>query len=174
MLLTHRLFATTALLLGLMPFAARAQMSQAAPSMMPTTPPVSATGARPGNDIGTGESLPRSPYVSNVVPSDTKSTIAPTPPAPNVPPDANVQQLLTASQASLAAGQTGTAEAALEQAETNILTRSVPQTQTDYTSQNPVVARIDQARQALGDGDKSGSMRIISQILASNAPELTD
>jgi hypothetical protein len=132
------------------------------------------TGARPGNDIGTRESLPLSPYASNITSSDTKSTIAPTPPEPNVPPNADVQQLLNAALKSLATGQTGTTDEALEQAETNLLDRSVPQTQTDYTSADPVTSQIEQARIALGSGDIAGTEKIINQILASNSPELSD
>jgi hypothetical protein len=146
------------------PLAARAQ----------TAPATTATGARPGNDIGTRDSLPLSPYASNITPGDTKSTIAPTPPEPNVGPDATVAQLLTAAEQSLATGQTGTADEALEQAETQLLTRSVLATQADAVSQDPVVTQISQARQALGSGNKAGTMQIINQILASNAPELVE
>jgi hypothetical protein len=48
----------------------------------------------------------------------------------------------------------------------------VPQTQTDYTSNDPVVSQIEQARQALGNNDRSGATQQINQILASGAPEL--
>lgn len=132
------------------------------------------TGARPGNDIGTRDSLPLSPYASNITSGDTKSTIAPTPPEPNVPPDADVQQLLVASLQSLANGQTGTADEALEQAETNILDRSVPQTQTDYTSGDPIVSQIESARSALGSNDIASTKSIVNSILASGSPELSD
>ena len=85
---------------GAAPLAAQAQ----------TTPTTTATGARPGNDIGTRESLPLSPYASNITAGDSKSTIAPTAPEPNVGPNANVAQLLMAAKQSLAAGQTGTTD----------------------------------------------------------------
>ena len=134
----------------------------------------SVTGALPGNDIGTRSSLPRSPYASNITPNDTTSTIAPTPPEPAVAPGADVQALLNAAGQSLAAGQTGTADEALEQAETQILTRSVPQTQASYASQDPVVGQIEQARTALGSNDRNGALQIINEILASNVPELAD
>ena len=129
-------------------------------------------GALPGNDIGTRSSLPRSPNASNIGPADTASTIAPTPPEPSVGPDAMVSALLTSANQSIASGQTGAAQEALEQAETQLLQRSVPQTQTDYTSTDPVVAQISQARQALGNNDRAGATQIINQILASGAPEL--
>ena len=137
-----------------------------------TAPVTTSTGARAGNDIGTRDSLPLSPYASNITPGDTKSTIAPTSPEPNVGPDATVAQLLMAAKQSLAAGQTGTTDEALEQAETQLLTRSVLATQADVVSQDPTVAAIGQARQALGSGDKSETLQIIDQILASNSPDL--
>ena len=96
------------------------------------------------------------------------------PPEPAVGPLSNVQMLLNAAGQSLATGQTGTADEALEQAETRILTRTVPQTQTNYASQDPVVAQIQQARYDLGTNDRSGALQMISQILNSNAPELSD
>lgn len=136
--------------------------------------PSSATGARPGNEIGTRNSLPRSPTASNIVAGDTRSIIAPTPPEPPVGPNANVQQLLTAANAALASGQTGMADEALERAETNILTRSVLATQVNYASQDPLVSQIEQARFAIGNHDRAGAQQMINQILASNAPELSD
>jgi hypothetical protein len=155
---------TVAAAFGAAPLAAQAQ----------TTPVTTATGARPGNDIGTRESLPLSPYASNITPGDTKSTIAPTSPEPNVGPNADVAQLLMAAKQSLAAGQTGTTDEALEQAETQLLTRSVLATEASATSQDPVVSQISQARTALGTGNKAGTLQIINQILASNSPELAD
>jgi hypothetical protein len=149
---------------------AAAPLSIAYAQMAPQT--TTTTGALPGNDIGTRSSLPRSPYVSNITSGDTKSTIAPTPPEPSVGPDASVQQLLMASNQAIGAGQTGTADEALEQAETQILTRTVPQTQTDYASADPVVAQIEQARAALGSNDNAQASQVITQVLASNAPEL--
>jgi hypothetical protein len=161
MKITHKIVIVSAIALGLHVPIASAQ----------TTSP---TGARPGNDIGTRDSLPLSPYASNITSGDTKSTIAPTPPEPNVGPDADVQQLLVASLQSLANGQTGTADEALEQAETNILDRSVPQTQTDYTSEDPIVSRIEAARTALGSNDIATTKSIVNGILASGSPELSD
>ena len=60
------------------------------------------------------------------------------------------------------------------QAETQILQRAVPQIPADYTSTDPVVLQIDQARQALGNNDTAGATQRINQILASGAPELND
>ena len=146
--------------------------AQTAPYASTQTAPQTTDGARPGNDIGTRSSLPLSSAASNITPSDTRSTIAPTPPEPPVGADAQVSALLSSANQSIASGATGAGEEALEQAETQILQRSVPQTQTDYTSTDPVVNQIEQARQALGNNDTTGATQRISQILASGAPEL--
>lgn len=149
-------------------------MLLAAPLAFAQTPPQTATGARPGNDIGTHSSMPLSSKASNIDSADTHSTIAPTSPEPSVAPGAGVSPLLSTAKTSIVKGKTGTADEALEQAETQILQRSVAQTQTDYASNDPVVAQIEQARQALGHHDKAGATQIINQILASGAPELNE
>lgn len=148
-------------------------MLLAAPLAMAQSAPQSMTGARPGNDIGTRSSLPLSPEASNINGMDTKSTIAPTPPAPQVGPDARVATLLMSANQSLMHHQTGTADEALERAETNILQRSVIATRANDPSQDPVVAQIEQARQAIGRHDLQGAQATIQQILGSNAPELS-
>ena len=163
--------------IGMIAFSALALMVALAlppkPARAQTVPPTTSTGARPGNDIGTRDSLPLSPYASNITAGDTRSTIAPTPPEPAVGPDATVEQLLIAAKQALGSGQTGTTEEALEQAETRILTRSVLATEASATSQDPTVTAIDQARMALGSGNTAQTLLIINQILASGAPELT-
>jgi hypothetical protein len=145
----------------------------AVPVAMAQTGPQTPDGARPGNDIGTRSSLPLSPNASNITSADTTSTIAPTPPEPSVGADAGVSALLTSANQSIASGRTGQANEALEQAETQILQRSVPQTQTDFSSADPVVTQINQARQALGNRDNAAATQLINQILSSNAPELS-
>jgi hypothetical protein len=67
----HVGFATVALL----NIATAQALAQAPSSLDP------ATGARPGHQPGVGESLPLSNNASNIVPGDTRSTIAPTLPA---------------------------------------------------------------------------------------------
>jgi hypothetical protein len=139
----------------------------------------SATGSgssdiRPGHIPGEGTSYPLSPNASNITSSDTASPIAPTAPQPAVGPDASVTQLLRAASQSIASGQTGTADNALEDAETNILTRSVVQGTQGTPSSDPVVSQIEQARQALGSNDRGGATLQINQILSSHAPELED
>jgi len=129
---------------------------------------------RPGHIPGVGTSYPLSPDVSNITAGDSKSTIAPTAPQPAIGPDASVTQLLHAAAQSIASGQTGTANNALEDAETQILTRSVVQGTQGMPSADPVVSQIEQARQALGAHNRGGATQQINQILSSNAPELED
>jgi hypothetical protein len=147
-------------------------MLLAAPLAAAQTAPQTDDGARPGNDIGTRSSLPLSAAASNINAGDMHSTIAPTPPAPDVPPGASAATLLMNANQSLAAHQTGTADEALEQAETNILQRSVLAASAGVPSADPVVMQIEQARQQIGDHDTQGASATIQQILASNAPEL--
>ncbi len=124
-----------------------------------------ATGARPGNEIGTGMSLPMGNNASNIGPADTNSPIAPNLPSPNVGDGASAQAYLIAARNSLAAGNTGVAQQSLEMAETRLLDRSVPLFQTNSPSGNPVVSQIAQALHALAAGDRSGSMAMIEAAI---------
>ena len=128
-----------------------------------------ATGARPGNDIGTGMSLPMGTRASNIDQMDTHSSIAPNLPSPAVGPDASAADYLRAAQSSLQAGQTGEAQQSLEMAQTRLLDRSVPQGQTDNPSHNPAVAQISLALKALASGDRVQTMQLIQSAI----PEAT-
>ncbi len=68
-----RVVALFAVVLGVAASAAVAQ--PAAPPLSQAVPPGvdPETGARPGNDIGTGESLPLSDKAGNIAPGDTTS-----------------------------------------------------------------------------------------------------
>ena len=136
----------------------------AMPALAQTTPPTD-TGARPGNVIGTGSSLPRSNNASNIVPADTRSDIAPNLPSPAIGANATARAYLTAARAALVAGHTGEAQQSLEMAETQALDRSVPQSQLDYRSRGTLVARIAEARHALGNGDRARAEQIIAGAL---------
>jgi len=89
-------------------------MALPADAQTPTRP---VTGARPGNVIGTAQSLPDGNSVSNVERSDTRSTIAPNLPSPNLPAGSPPRSYLEAAQNSLKLGRTGETQQALEQAE---------------------------------------------------------
>ena len=95
------------------------------------------TGARPGNEIGTGMSMPMGTRSSNIDQSDTRSLIAPNLPTPPVGADSDPVAYLRAAQAALQAGRTGETQQALEMAQTRLLDRSVPMQQTNNPSDNP-------------------------------------
>jgi hypothetical protein len=125
------------------------------------------TGARPGHQVGVGQSLPLSNKASNIGPSDTRSSIAPTLPQSAAGNDAATRDYLRAARASLVAGQSGQAQQSLEMAETRALDRSVVQGQTDTPSHSALVAEIRDARHALGNGDSTHAIQLIDLALSS-------
>jgi hypothetical protein len=144
-------------------------MALAAPAVRAQGVPPAAypsTGARPGNEIGTGASLPLSDRSSNIGPGDTRSSIAPNLPSPTIGEDAPVQAYLQAARSALIAGRTGEAQQALEMAETRALDRAVPLFQTNAPSRNPLVDQITQALAALGSHDRGRAVQIIDGALA--------
>jgi len=124
-----------------------------------------ATGARPGNEIGTGMSIPMGNTASNISASDTNSPIAPNLPSPAVGDNATAPDYLAAARNALAAGRTGEAQQSLEMAQTRLLDRSVPYGQTNRPSANPVVSQISQALQALGANDRVRCMQLIEAAI---------
>lgn len=126
--------------------------------------------ARPGNEIGTGQSLPLSDKAGNIGPSDTTTPYAARLPSPDVNDNAAPRAFLEAARNALAAGRTGEAQEALERAETRLLIRSVKPSQANIPSGEPVIRQIAEARQALGNGDKAGCLDKINAALAN--PEL--
>jgi len=152
----------------LLTLASGAAMAQSATPVGPNGVPPGAnpaTGARPGNDIGTGMSLPMGSTASNINPTDTRSEIAPNLPAPMVGDNASAPDYLDAARNALAAGRTGEAQQALEMAQTRLLDRSVPLFQTNTPSANPAVAQISQALQALAAGDSQRCMQLIQAAM---------
>ena len=154
----HHVYLATVALLGVTAMSALAQ-----------APPISdpATGARPGHEVGIGDSLPRSDKASNIVPADTRSNIAPTLPPSAIGVDAASRDYLRAARASLVAGRTGQAQQSLEMAETRALDRSVPQGQTETPSHSQLISRIRDARHALGGGDSTQTIQLIDLALSS-------
>ncbi len=148
---------TVALLLSVTAIAALAQTS----SLDPTT------GARPGHEPGVGTSLPLSNNASNIEPSDTRSVIAPTLPPSSAGANATAHEYLNAALVALVAGRTGEAQQSLEMAETRALDRSVAADQADEPSHSRFIARIGQARRALGDGDTKRTIALIDLALSS-------
>ncbi len=120
-----------------------------------------------GAAMAQGGSQPMSSAASNLEgqPQATPK-FAPSLPTPAVTGD-RPSDFLRAAQGSLAAGRTGEAQQAMEMAQTRLLDRSVPLGQTNVPSDNPAVRQVSMALQALGAGDRSGSMKALEQALAS-------
>jgi len=141
-----------------------------APSYVPPTTavPLGAspiTGARPGNVIGTGMSLPLGTSASNIDAQNTRSQIAPNLPSPQVGPNASSVDYLSAALEALSEGRTGEAQEALEHAQTRLLDRSVAYGQTNNPTDNPAVAQITQALHALAAGDRPRCMQLIQSAI---------
>jgi hypothetical protein len=126
-------------------------------------PPAMPDGARPGNDIGTGMSLPRSDRAGNINGATTHSELAPNLPAPAGVD--NVHDLLVTARNALAANQTGAAQEALERAETRALDRDIAPGTERVPDQSPAVAGIAQARDALGNNNIRGAIAIVDNLL---------
>ncbi len=134
----------------------------AAPALAQSVQP-GEDGARPGNVIGTGMSLPRSDTASNLDSRTTRSELAPNLPAP--PAGDDIQTLLLDARRSLKSGQTGEAQEALERAETRALDRSVPAGMQREADGSALVRATADARAALAANDTQGAIRIIDAAL---------
>lgn len=99
---------------------------------------------------------PYSTHASNILPGSP--VIANALPQPDVSSD-SVGAYLNAAVQALMAGKTGAAQAALEDAETQQLDRSVPYTQGGQAITDPVAQDIYQARQALGMKDIQSALK---------------
>ncbi len=142
------------LLALLLPMAASAQTTIA-----PTT------GARPGNEIGSGQSLPLSDKASNATSEDTRSVIAPRLPTPSAGDDASPRGFMEAAQRALTLGRTGEAQEALERAESRLLDRSVAPSRAEDPSAQPLVNQVGDARRALASGDRPRAQQLITEVL---------
>jgi hypothetical protein len=118
---------------------------------------------RPGTEVGTGNSLPRSDAASNIDAATTRSELAPTLPVPAVPDD--IRALLVAARQALAAGRTGEAQEALERAETRALDRSIVVGTENVPARGPVISGIGRARHALSAGDIRSALVEINAVL---------
>lgn len=148
--------------------AALALASLAFPVLAQSTqmPPPSETGARPGNEMGTGSSLPRSDRASNIISGQGLQRIAPNLPSPPVGENADPRAYLQAARQSLASSRTGMAQQSLEMAETRLLDRDVPQGSTNEPTRDVTVQYVADARRALGEGNIALAMQLIDRALA--------
>jgi hypothetical protein len=120
------------------------------------------SGARPGNVIGTGNSLPRSNTASNLDAATTRSDLAPNLPTPA---DDGIRGLLAEARRDLLAHRTGAAQEALERAETRALDRSIPAGMERVPDEGGLVRGTSQARAALAGGDIGLAVRIVTGVL---------
>lgn len=155
--------------LGTMPAAMQPTPMHTAQTQ-PAPAPMDAPISRPGNEIGTGQSLPLSDKAGNIGPTDTTTPYAARLPNPGIGDNADPRAYLEAARNALAAGRTGEAQEAMERAETRLLIRSVRPSRANMPSHEPVVQQITEARQALGMGDRAGAMSKLNAAL--NNPEL--
>jgi hypothetical protein len=142
-------------------------LAMTAPVSAQTNP---ATGARPGNVIGTGQSLPLSDKASNATAGDTTSVIAPRLPTPSAGDDASPRAFLQAAERALTLGRTGEAQEAIERAESRLLDRAVAPSSAGKPSGQKLVATVGDARRALAAGDRPGAMRLIMEAMRGLAP----
>jgi len=127
------------------------------------TPPATATGARPGNVIGTGMSLPRSDTAGNIDPADTKSVLAPNLPVPEGAETPHA--LLLDARTDLAAKRTGAAQEALERAETRLLDRSIPAGTERVPADSARINAITEALSALSVHNTAGAIALVDKAL---------
>jgi hypothetical protein len=109
------------------------------------------------------------PAVAQTVPEGT--AVVPALPSPDLPNSDKPSDALRAAQGSLATGQLGEAQSALEMAQTRLLDRSVPLGTTDVPSANPAVRAISEAIRRLQAGDRPGCMESIETALAAAQAE---
>jgi hypothetical protein len=126
---------------------------------------------RPGNEIGTGQSLPFSEQPSNLEPSAAPVPYGSRLPAPDIDENAPPAVFLDAARRALAAGRAGEAQEALERAESRVLDRSVRPSRAGQPSRQPVVERISAALAALATGDRLRVLQLIDEALAAEAAE---
>ena len=140
-------------------------LAAATPAMAQTVAdPV--TGARPGNVIGTGQSLPLSDKASNATAGDTRSVIAPRLPTPSAGEDTSPRAYLESAQRAITLGRTGEAQEALERAESRLLDRSVAPSRAGAPNREPAVTAVQDALRALAAGDRGRSQQIIAEVLS--------
>jgi len=112
--------------------------------------------------------LSRQPMVrhpTNLNPRTTRSEISPSLPSPGLGPNATATEYLAVADSALSRNHTGEAQAALEDAETYLLNRSVPQGMVNQPDQSPAVQTISNALQALASGDRAQARQLVQQAM---------
>jgi hypothetical protein len=127
--------------------------------------PGTATATRAGHAIGVGDGSPQSDTAGNIGPAGSAATVAPTLPSPAIGNDAMSRDYLRTARAALVAGRTGEAQQSLEMAETRALDRTVVLGRTNTPSSSVYIARIGDARRALGNGESHYAIVLIDVAL---------
>jgi hypothetical protein len=108
---------------------------------------------------------PMSRRATNLNPRTTRSEISPSLPSTGLGPNATATEYLAVADSALSRNRTGEAQAALENAETYLLNRSVPQGMVNQPDQNPAVQTISTALQSLASGDRAQTRQLIQQAM---------
>lgn len=109
---------------------------------------------------------PMSRHATNINQSNTRSVISPSLPPTGLGPNADATQNLQVAVAALRNGQTGRAQHALENAQTFLLNRSVPQGEVNTPDTRGTVQTIGSALEALGHGHQAQSLDLASRALS--------
>jgi hypothetical protein len=119
----------------------------------------------PGELPAPPQHVPTVHHPTNIGPQTTHSRISPALPQPPVGPNADATEYLRAAIYALRHHRGGEAQAALANAETYLLNRSVPYGQVNQPDQSPAVQTIEQALNALGARDYERSIDLAQQAL---------
>lgn len=109
---------------------------------------------------------PLSHQASNLPGMQIRSTIAPALPSVDLGANATAGDYLRAARQALASGNTGRAQAALENAETLLLTRSVPYGTNNRPDQSPAIRNVDAALRSLAAHDIQSAMNLTGKAIA--------
>jgi hypothetical protein len=126
--------------------------------------------AGPGKVVTGPPSLPSvEPLVNrptNLNAATTRSMISPALPTPDLGPNATAADYLMAAQRALSRNQLGLAQSGIENAQTRLLTRSVPQGAVNTPDSSSAISNLSQALQALANHDTATTMNLVQQTLA--------
>lgn len=123
------------------------------------------TGAPMGEMPAPPSHQPMSRRATNINQGDTRSIISPSLPSSGLGPNATATESLAVADSALSRNRTGEAQAALENAETYLLNRSVPQGMANQPDQSPAVQTISNALQSLASGDRSQARQLVRQAM---------
>ena len=124
----------------------------------------------PGKVVTGPHSLPSvEPLVNhptNLNSATTRSEISPALPSANLGSNATAADYLRVAQRALSSNQLGLAQSSIENAQTLLLTRSVPQGTAGQPDQSPAIQDLTQALQALANHDVQTTSNLVQQVLS--------